>query len=70
MEVYDALKAAGAPDDKAADAARAVADIREEEWLRRIEERLIALEGGQRLLQWMLAFNLALTAAVLFKLLM
>lgn len=58
-ELYDALRAANVPDDKARAAAREVAkyttdnqDIRSELKLHR----------------WMLGFNLALTTAILFKL--
>jgi hypothetical protein len=74
IELYEALKAAGAPEDKARDAAKAVEGVRESERLRAIEERLTRFEertegnfakleerteGRFRLLQWMVGFLLA-----------
>ncbi|MDX2142727.1 MAG: hypothetical protein SFV19_05195 [Rhodospirillaceae bacterium] len=57
-EVYDALVAAGAPDDKARKAAEAVAEY---------NTRLSSLSSDVRLIQWMVGFNLAFTMAVLWK---
>lgn len=68
-EVYDAFKEAGVSEEKAAKAAEALSELREESRLRVIEERLARLEGDNKLLRWMVGFNLALTAAALFKLL-
>jgi hypothetical protein len=69
-EVYEALKEAGATEDKAAAAAEAIEGVREterlhriEERLRTIEERLTRMEGRFTLLQWMLGFLLALSLA-------
>jgi hypothetical protein len=57
-EVYDALLAAGAPDDKARKAAEAVAEY---------NLRLASLSSDIRLIQWMVGFNLAFTVAVVWK---
>jgi hypothetical protein len=57
-EVYDALVAAGAPDDKARKAAEAVAEY---------NTRLSSLSSDVRLIQWMVGFNLAFTMAILWK---
>jgi hypothetical protein len=69
-EVYDAFRAAGVPDDKAGAAAEAIEGSREEGRLRHLEEELLRLDGRVMLLTWMVGFNLALTAAVLAKLLL
>ncbi len=55
----EALIDAGSNPDKAETAAEEAAGY---------EGRLAALEGGMTLLKWVLAFNLALAAAVLLKL--
>jgi glycine cleavage system aminomethyltransferase T len=68
-EVYEALLEAGASEEKAAQAAEAIQSVREEERLRRIEQDITELKGDMKLLRWMISFNLALTAAVLIKLL-
>ncbi len=68
-EVYETLKEAGASEEKAAATAQAIQAVREEERLRRIEERLTRVEERLTLLQWMIGFNLALSTAVLVKLL-
>ncbi len=57
-ELYDALKSAGADEDKARDAASAVA---------RFDDRFNKIEAEFMLLKWMVAFNLAFTMAVLWK---
>jgi len=59
-ELYDALKAAGAPEDKARKAAEVVAGY---------ENRFVHLEADLALVKWMLAFNLAMTVVVLTLLL-
>ncbi|MBN8874016.1 MAG: hypothetical protein J0H67_14360 [Rhodospirillales bacterium] len=56
----DALEAAGAPADKAQKAAEEAAGY---------ENRLAGVESSLGLLKWMVGFNIALTAAVLAKLL-
>lgn len=55
-EVYDALKAAGAPDDKARDAAKALStDITE-------------MKHDISLLKWMVGFVIAMNIAMLVRL--
>jgi hypothetical protein len=56
----DALLAANISPEKAAAAAEEVAGY---------ENRLNSMESELRLLKWMVSFNIALTAAVLLKLL-
>ncbi len=82
-EVYDALKEAGASEEKASAAAIAVSayqldrahlatkeDIaRIEKEIARIEKELEAIKGRFTLLQWMLGFNIAISTAILIKLL-
>jgi hypothetical protein len=58
-EVYDALRDAGASEEKARAAATAMAMH---------EPRFDAIASEMRLMRWMLGFNLALTVAVLLKL--
>jgi hypothetical protein len=59
-ELYDALKAAGAPDDQARKAAEVVAGY---------ENRFVRIETDLTLLKWMVGFNLAMTIGVLTLLL-
>jgi hypothetical protein len=77
-EVYDALVAAGSPEDKARKAAEAIAGY--EDRFGAIEQRLIKMdgdirqrfakiEGEIRLLSWMIGFNLAGTVGIIFMLL-
>ena len=54
-KTYDALKAAGAPEEKAREAAEEIAGF---------EDRLTAIESDLKLLKWMLGFNLALSMAI------
>ena len=54
-KTYDALRAAGAPDDKAREAAEEIAGF---------EDRLTAIESDLKLLKWMVGFNLALSMAI------
>ena len=57
--LYDALRSAGADDDKARKAAEEVAGF---------ENRIGGLASDVALLKWMVGFNLALTVAVVGKL--
>ena len=59
-KTYDALKAAGAPDDKAREAAEEIAGY---------ENRLAGIEAELKPVKWMVGFNLALSVAVVFILL-
>jgi hypothetical protein len=76
-EVYDALKSAGADEDKARAAATAVAGQLEFEGrfnridtrLDHIEARAAKLETDMAVLKWMIGANIALTILVLGRLL-
>lgn len=57
--LYDALRSAGAEDEKARKAAEEMAGY---------EHRFSKLEADVGLLKWMVGFNLAMTAAILAKL--
>ena len=59
FEVYDALKEAGASDEKAKAAAQALANY---------ENRFAKIDTNLALLKWMIGFNLAFTMAILWKL--
>ena len=78
-EVYNAFKQAGVPDEDAQAAAAALTELRDEPWKRSVETGLTALRadmdrelteirGALKLHNWMFATNIALTAAVLFRL--
>ena len=58
--LYDALRSVGAADDSARKAAEEVAGY---------DNEFAKIEGDLNLLRWMVGFNLAITAAVLGKLL-
>jgi hypothetical protein len=76
-EVYDALRSAGADEDKARAAATAVAgQLESDARLDRIDARLDRIEAGVTkletelaVLKWMIGANIALTILVLGKLL-
>ena len=57
-EVYDALKEAGAGEEKARAAAEAIAGY---------ENRFAKIDQDLSVIKWMAGFNLALTTAVLWK---
>ena len=59
-ELYDALKAAVAPDDQARKAAEVVAGY---------ENRFARIETDLTLLKWMIGFNLAATIGIIMLLL-
>ena len=65
FEVYDALKEAGASEEKARKAAEAIASAGNR--FSRIERELIAIRGEQNLVKWMIGFNLAMTIAMLWE---
>lgn len=66
-EVYDALLAAGSPEDKARKAAEAIASY--ENRFAGIEQRFTKIEGELKLLTWMVGFNLAASIGIIFMLL-
>jgi hypothetical protein len=57
-EIYDALRDAGASDDKARAAATALAEH---------DTRLSKIEADLNLVKWMVGFNVAMSAAILLK---
>lgn len=79
-EVYEALKEAGASEEKSVAAAEALSEYREikailphlatKADLGDLRAELEKVKGTVNTLRWMIGFNLALTAAVLFKLLL
>ena len=66
-EVYDALLAAGSPEDKARKAAEAIASY--ENRFVAIEQRFTKVEGDLNLLKWMVGFDVAATVGIIFLLL-
>ncbi len=72
--LYDALRAAHVPDEQARAAAVEAAEHESrfaaiESRLSQLDGRLVALEGRVTMLTWVVGINIALTAAVLAKLL-
>jgi len=63
-EVYDALLAAGSPEDKARKAAEAIASY--ENRFTAMDQRFAKIEGDLKLLTWMVGFNLAATVGLIF----
>lgn len=57
-EVYDALISAGADEEKAREAAKAVAQC---------DKDIAEIKASLMLVKWMVGFNLAFTLAVLWK---
>jgi hypothetical protein len=66
-EVYDALLAAGSPEDKARKAAEAIAAY--ENRFTAMDQRFTKIEGDLKLLTWMVGFDLAATVGIVFLLL-
>ncbi len=68
-EVYDALKEAGASEEKARKAAEVLASY--DDRFNRIENDIATfraeVRGEMNLMRWMLGFNLAFTVAILWK---
>ncbi|MFZ3235317.1 MAG: hypothetical protein WA184_08100 [Stellaceae bacterium] len=62
-KTYDALISAGAPEDKARDAAEELADY--ESRLASIDNRLAAVEGKLTVMIWAIGVNAAATIAIL-----
>ena len=57
-EVYDALKGAGAGEEKARAAAEAIAGD---------ENRFAKIDQDMAVIKWMIGFNLAFTSVILWK---
>jgi hypothetical protein len=77
-EVYDALVAAGSPEDKARKAAEAIAGYEDRfaaieqpvvQFQREVDQRFVEMDGKIRPLSWMVGFNLAGTVGIIFMLL-
>jgi hypothetical protein len=66
-EVYDALLAAGSPEDKARKAAEAIAAF--ENRFASMDQQFTKIEGELKLQTWMVGFNLAATIGIIFMLL-
>ena len=64
-EVYDAFIAAGAPEDKAKAAARALADY--DTRFNRIDNDLALVKAEITVLKWMMGFVLAGIVSLVFK---
>ncbi|HYZ40378.1 MAG TPA: hypothetical protein VE687_07090 [Stellaceae bacterium] len=65
-KTYDAFKAAGAPDDKAREAAEELAGY--ENRFAKIEPDLAVVKADTTALKWMIGINFAATMAILIKL--
>lgn len=63
-EVYDALKEAGASEEKARKAAEALAGY--ENRFAALDNKITALERKVNLLTWRVGFNLSMTVAILW----
>lgn len=71
-ELYDALRKAGVDEDIARKAAQAVLGAEDKDKLvtkDHLQAQLAEVKGEITLIKWMLGFNLAVSTAVLFKLL-
>ena len=64
-KTYEALKAAGAPNDKAREAAEEIAGF--ENRLISIDNRLFRLEAQFSMLQWMVGITMVATFAILWR---
>lgn len=64
-EVYEALREAGATEEKAQAAAKAIANY--DDRFNRLELNIESIKGEQCLLKWMIGFNLAFTMAILWR---
>ncbi len=60
IEIYEAFKIAGVPDDKATAAAKAVADVGQ-------EDRLAKIESDLKVIKWMLGVVIAGILSLILK---
>ena len=67
LELYEALKLAGVPDDKAQAATKAVAELSQEDILSRIENGLIEIKGEIKLIKWMSGLIIAGILSLILK---
>jgi hypothetical protein len=61
IEVYEAFKLAGVPEDKATSAAKAVADVGQ-------EDRLVGIEGDLKVIKWMVGSLITMNIGVILML--
>jgi len=67
LELYEALKLAGVPDDKAQASAKEVAELSQEDILSRIENGLIEIKGEIKLIKWMSGLIIAGILSLILK---
>jgi hypothetical protein len=67
LELYEALKLAGVPEDKAQPAVKAVAELSQEDRLSHIENELIEIKGEIKLIKWMLGVIIAGILSLILK---
>jgi len=67
LELHEALKLAGVPEDKAKASAKAVAEISQEDILSPIENELIEIKGEIKLIKWMLGLIIAGILSLILK---
>jgi hypothetical protein len=67
IEVYEAFKSAGIPEDKATAAAKAIAEIGQEERLTLIEKEITEIKGDIKLIKWMLGVIIAGILSLILK---
>ena len=67
LETCGTLKFAGVPEGKAKAAAKAVAEISQEDRLSRIENELIEIKGEIKLIKWMLGLIIASILSLILK---
>lgn len=67
IEIYDAFKTAGVPEDKAAAAAKAAAEIWQEDRLDRIEKEITEIKGDIKVIKWMLGVVIAGILSLILK---
>jgi len=69
IEVYEALKAAGAPEDKAIQAAEAVASSQSatKSDILMLEKQIMLVQSEQKLMKWMLGIVLVAVVIPLIK---
>lgn len=61
IEIYEALKTAGVPEDKETAAAKAVADVGQ-------EDRLSKIEGELKVIKWMLGILITMNIGIILML--
>ncbi len=67
LELHEALKLAGVPEDKAKASAKAVAELSQEDILSPIENELIEIKGEIKLIKWMLGLIIAGILSLILK---